>query len=123
MGYRVVLVYDASEATSLAPQRAHHVVIVENSADVNMMVNGLLQFCRNTGIKPSQVCIDPGFDKLSESPDLAAACHQHGIKFAGPREAAMKIAGDKAVMKELANQCLSPQELTIRQSLGIRVHR
>lgn len=119
MGYRVVLVYDQSEASSLAPQRAHHVVIVESSSDVNCMINGLLEFCRDTGINPDQVCVDPGFDKLSESPSLAAACHQHGIKFSGPNAAAMTIAGDKAKMKELANSCLTFTELQTRTSLGI----
>jgi acetyl/propionyl-CoA carboxylase alpha subunit len=119
MGYRVVLVYDESEIPSLAPQRAHHFVIVKNSGDVDSMMNGLQTFCEDTGIDPHQVCVDPGFDKLSESPALAEKCKQHGIKFAGPNKSAMIIAGDKAEMKKLSNDCLSQIEHESRKTLGI----
>jgi acetyl-CoA carboxylase biotin carboxylase subunit len=46
--------------------------------------------------------LHPGYGFLSERPELAAACEEHGIAFVGPPSDVMRRAGDKMAAREVA---------------------
>ena len=46
--------------------------------------------------------VHPGYGFLSERPELAEACAEHGLVFVGPSADAIRRGGDKAVARELA---------------------
>jgi acetyl-CoA carboxylase biotin carboxylase subunit len=52
--------------------------------------------------------IHPGYGFLSENPVFAAACEEHGISFIGPGAEAMRILGNKAKARILAEEAGVP---------------
>lgn len=46
--------------------------------------------------------VHPGYGFLSERPELAEACAEHGLAFVGPSPEAIRRGGDKAAARELA---------------------
>lgn len=60
--------------------------------------------------------IHPGYGFLSENPNFASVCQEHGIKFIGPQPEAIIKMGDKATAKATMQQAGVP---TIPGSKGI----
>lgn len=52
--------------------------------------------------------IHPGYGFLSENPDFAEACAEHGVHFIGPTPEAMRVLGGKASARDLAQQAGVP---------------
>lgn len=52
--------------------------------------------------------IHPGYGFLSESAELAIACHSHGLTFIGPSPEALTLFGDKSETKKVAKQLSLP---------------
>ena len=52
--------------------------------------------------------IHPGYGFLSENPEFARACEDHGITFIGPRPEHLDILGDKTAAKQTAKKAHVP---------------
>ena len=52
--------------------------------------------------------IHPGYGFLSENPDFAEKCEEHGITFIGPDPEIMRQLGDKVSAKKVAQTCNVP---------------
>jgi len=52
--------------------------------------------------------IHPGYGFLSENPDFARACVEHGITFVGPRAEHLDMLGDKTAAKRIAARAEVP---------------
>ncbi len=52
--------------------------------------------------------IHPGYGFLSENPNFAQACADHGLTFIGPGPEAMRVMGSKAAAREVAEQAGVP---------------
>ena len=52
--------------------------------------------------------IHPGYGFLSENPNFAAACEEAGVTFVGPSAATLRLFGDKAEARSLAERCGIP---------------
>ena len=52
--------------------------------------------------------LHPGYGFLSENPDLVEACHEKGIVFVGPEAETMRLLGDKATARKVAQQAGVP---------------
>ncbi|GMU22584.1 MAG: pyruvate carboxylase [Phycisphaerae bacterium] len=52
--------------------------------------------------------IHPGYGFLSENPDFARACAEHGIAFVGPKPEHLDMLGDKTAAKRLAKKARVP---------------
>ena len=48
--------------------------------------------------------IHPGYGFLSENPDFAKACDDHGILFCGPSSHVLSLFGDKLAAKQVARE-------------------
>ncbi|MYB04037.1 MAG: pyruvate carboxylase, partial [Acidimicrobiaceae bacterium] len=55
----------------------------------------------------------PGYGFLSESPDLAEACHAAGVTFVGPSAAVLRLTGNKMRARRAADEAGLP---VLRQS-------
>ncbi|GLZ11430.1 acetyl-CoA carboxylase biotin carboxylase subunit [Actinomadura sp. NBRC 104425] len=62
-----------------------------------MYVPAIIEAARRTGAD----AIHPGYGFLSEDPDFARICAEHGIAFIGPPPEVMEVAGDKARVRGL----------------------
>jgi pyruvate carboxylase len=52
--------------------------------------------------------IHPGYGFMSENPDLARACAEHGIAFVGPKPEHLDMLGDKTAAKRIAKKANVP---------------
>ncbi len=52
--------------------------------------------------------IHPGYGFLSENPDFARACQEHGIAFVGPKPEHLDMLGDKTAAKRIADRANVP---------------
>lgn len=61
-------------------------------------INALIQICKENNID----ILHPGYGFLSENPDLATACVENNIIFAGPKPELIRDMGNKTIAKEKA---------------------
>ncbi|MGH9000640.1 MAG: biotin carboxylase N-terminal domain-containing protein, partial [Acidimicrobiia bacterium] len=99
-GLETVVATSAADVESLPAYLADHSVRIgpapapESYLDVNRIVAAAtLTGCDG---------LHPGYGFLSERPELAAACEEHGITFVGPSAEMIRRGGDKVVARDLA---------------------
>ena len=63
-------------------------------------MGALIEAARGTGCD----ALHPGYGFLSERPELAEACAEHGITFVGPSPQAIRGMGNKLAARELAQR-------------------
>ncbi len=100
MGIKTVLVYSEADVGSLAVLHADESVCVGPPASSSSYLNipNVLSAAVMTGAE----AIHPGYGFLSENPDFAEKCRDHGIVFIGPTPESMHALGSKAGGREIA---------------------
>jgi len=106
LGVRTVAVY--SEADTGAPW----VRLADESYPLNGVAPSDTYLNQTALFDVAKLCgadaIHPGYGFLSENPVFAAACKKHGIVFIGPSPESMRILGNKAQARILAERAGVP---------------
>ncbi|MEK7862340.1 MAG: biotin carboxylase N-terminal domain-containing protein, partial [Chloroflexota bacterium] len=106
MGLRTVAVHSEADSGMPFAREADVAVCIgpaparESYLDVERIVHA----ARETGAD----LIHPGYGFLAESPDLAVAAAEAGIRFVGPTPEVLRALGDKAQAKEIARRAGVP---------------
>lgn len=121
MGWRSVAIYADDDSATLPVLQADIAIPLNASGpaaylDIEKIVN----------IAKEQQCdaIHPGYGFLSENAEFAQACASNGIAFIGPCAETLKLFGDKAQARALAQDCGVPvldgldQQVSLDQALG-----
>ena len=97
-----VVALSAADMDSLPAYLADRAVCVgpASPAESYLDVDRMLAAAVTTGCD----ALHPGYGFLSERPELASACEEHGVVFVGPSERIIRRGGDKVVARELARQ-------------------
>jgi acetyl-CoA carboxylase, biotin carboxylase subunit len=100
MGVKTVVVYSEADANSLPVLMADESVCVGPAASSASYLNipNVLSAAVMTGAE----AIHPGYGFLSENPEFAEMCRDHGIVFIGPTPESMHALGSKAGGREIA---------------------
>src|SRR5262245_43117011 len=106
LGARAVAVYSDADRDALHVARADEAVYLgpAPAAESYLNVPRILEAARASGAE----AVHPGYGFLSENPDLAAACEAARLAFVGPPAAALRLLGDKAAAKRLAQRVRVP---------------
>ncbi|MBS4460965.1 acetyl-CoA carboxylase biotin carboxylase subunit [Aerococcaceae bacterium zg-B36] len=94
MGIRSVAIYSVEDQDSLHVKLADQRICIGEGPVRNSYLNkeSILTAALNIGAD----AIHPGFGFLSENPEFARLCQEHGIKFIGPTAEVMERMGDKS---------------------------
>lgn len=94
LGIPTVAVYSEADANSLHVRLATDAYCIgpADSTKSYLSIPAIMSVAEISGAD----AIHPGYGFLSERPDFAEICEQHGIKFIGPSSESMKKMGDKA---------------------------
>ncbi len=102
MGIQTVAVYSQADAQALHTQLADERICIGPAAVQDSYLNqqAILTACLLTGAQ----ALHPGFGFLSENASFADLCQQCGITFIGPSSQAIRLMGDKAQARLMAQQ-------------------
>ncbi|MFW6106828.1 MAG: pyruvate carboxylase [bacterium] len=105
LGLSTVAVYSHEDRFSLHRLKADEAYLVgpeQGGEPVRSYLNipALLEIA----VQHEVDAIHPGYGFLSENPDFARACADHGIAFVGPRPEHLDMLGDKTAAKRIAKQ-------------------
>ncbi len=100
LGIASVAVYSEADASAAHVRLATEAICVgpAQAAQSYLQIDKILEAARQTGAQ----AIHPGYGFLSENPDFAEACAQHGIAFIGPTAQNMRDFGLKHTARALA---------------------
>ncbi len=106
MRIATVAVYSDADATALHVTSCDEAVRIgpAPAAESYLRIDRIIAAARDTGAN----AIHPGYGFLAENAGLAEACAAVGIVFVGPSPAAMRMLGDKAAAKALADSIRVP---------------
>jgi acetyl-CoA carboxylase, biotin carboxylase subunit len=99
MGIRSVAVYSSADRHSPVVAYADEAVHIGPDAARRsyLYAPSIIEAALRTGAD----AIHPGYGFLSEDPDFAQICADHGIAFIGPEPDVMELVGDKAAVRAL----------------------
>ncbi|GAA4057921.1 acetyl-CoA carboxylase biotin carboxylase subunit [Actinomadura miaoliensis] len=99
MGIATVAVHSTADRDGRAAAYADETVQIgpPQARRSYMYVPAIIEAALRTGAD----AIHPGYGFLSEDPDFARICAEHGIAFIGPPPEVMEVAGDKARVRGL----------------------
>jgi acetyl-CoA carboxylase biotin carboxylase subunit len=102
MGIGTVAVYSDADRGALHVRCADEAVRIGPAAAARsyLDITALIEAARATDAD----AIHPGYGFLAENPALAEACAAAGVAFVGPTPSAMRLLGDKAAARRLAQE-------------------
>ena len=105
MGIRTVGVYSQDDSRSLHTRMTDETVALEGrGARPYLDIGELVRTASATGCD----AVHPGYGFLSENADFAAGCIAAGLTFIGPGPDQLRLLGDKAKARKLAQDCAVP---------------
>jgi len=108
MGIETIALYSEDDETALHRLRATRDLALSGSGPAAYLDQAqILDLARECGAD----AIHPGYGFLSENADFAALCAAEGIRFIGPHPDALRLFGDKAEARALAQRCGVPVPL------------
>jgi acetyl-CoA carboxylase biotin carboxylase subunit len=116
LGIEAVAAVSEADRDSLPARLANRMVCIgaARPADSYLNVGALVAAALGTGCDG----VHPGYGFLSEKPELARACQEHGLRFIGPTADAIQRMGNKLEARELAREMGVP---TVPGSRRVRV--
>jgi acetyl-CoA carboxylase biotin carboxylase subunit len=106
LGIETVVGVSTADRDSMAAGLADRAVVIgpPHASDSYLRVDTIVQAALGTGAD----AIHPGYGFLAESPALAEATTQAGLRFVGPPAAVIATAGDKLAARALAQRAGLP---------------
>ena len=106
LGIRTVAVYSDADANAKHVAMCDEAVHIGASTvrDSYLQWQRIIDVAKSTGAQ----AIHPGYGFLSENPEFAAGCVEHGLVFIGPPAASIRAMGLKAESKRLMDQAGVP---------------
>ena len=106
LGVKTVLGYSTADETSLPVLLADESICIGPAASAGSYLNvrNLLSAALVTGAE----AIHPGYGFLAENAEFAEKCEEHNIVFIGPRAQNIRLIGDKASARALAQEADVP---------------
>jgi 3-methylcrotonyl-CoA carboxylase alpha subunit len=101
-GLHSIAIYSDADANALHVRRADeaHRVGPPPATESYLNADGILETARKSGAE----AVHPGYGFLAENADFAERCQLAGLTWIGPPPAAMRLLGDKAAAKALAER-------------------
>ena len=101
-GLEAVAALSSADMESLPAHLADRAVCIGPPAPAEsyLDVNRVVAAATGTGCD----AVHPGYGFLSERPELASACEEHGVTFVGPSPETIRRGGDKVGARELARK-------------------
>lgn len=106
IGMETVLGVSAADRDSPAAREATRTVVLGPAAARDSYLNANLVV--HAAVATGCTALHPGYGFLSERPELAELCTEHGIAFIGPTAASIRAVGDKLSAKRLAESAGVP---------------
>ncbi|MFD2609078.1 acetyl-CoA carboxylase biotin carboxylase subunit [Deinococcus taklimakanensis] len=106
MGIKTVVVYSTADEKSLPVLLADESVCVGPPASNQSYLN--VQNILSAALMTGAEAIHPGYGFMSENPDFAEMCREHGIVFIGPTPENMHALGSKAGGRAIATAANVP---------------
>ncbi|HLH26938.1 MAG TPA: biotin carboxylase N-terminal domain-containing protein [Chloroflexota bacterium] len=106
LGARAVAVYSEADRDALHVVRADEAICIglAPAAESYLNIPRIIEAARASGAE----AVHPGYGFLAENPAFAAACAAAELVFVGPSPAALRLLGDKAAAKRLAQRARVP---------------
>ncbi|MEW6277904.1 MAG: biotin carboxylase N-terminal domain-containing protein, partial [Candidatus Eremiobacterota bacterium] len=106
MGIAVVAVYSDPDRNSPHLELADEVYALpgDTAAQTYLRFDRILEVARASGAD----AVHPGYGFLSENPNFAEACAEHGLVFIGPKAAVIRALGDKVQAKQAMQRAQVP---------------
>jgi acetyl-CoA carboxylase biotin carboxylase subunit len=106
LGIESVVGVSSVDRDSLAAELADRAVVLggPHASESYLRVGTIIEAARGTGCD----AIHPGYGFLAESPALAAAAAEHGLRFVGPPAGVIATAGDKLAARAVATRAGLP---------------
>lgn len=102
LGIEVVQVVSAADRDSLAAELADRVLVIgPGPAQASYLKPELIV---HAALQSGCQGIHPGYGFLSERPELARLCEEHGLVFVGPSPETIALLGDKLEARRLAKE-------------------
>lgn len=101
-GWQTVAVYSTADCEAPFVHEADFAYHLGDAPahDSYLAIDKIIDVALQAGVD----AIHPGYGFLAENPDFAHACEQAGITFIGPRAEVIRLLGDKARAKQIAEQ-------------------
>lgn len=106
LGLRAVAVYSEADADALHARLADVAFCIGPAAPSASYLNA--EALIEAAVRSGAEAVHPGYGFLSEDPAFAERCIAAGLIWVGPPPAAMRLLGDKANAKALAERCGVP---------------
>jgi acetyl/propionyl-CoA carboxylase alpha subunit/acetyl-CoA carboxylase carboxyltransferase component len=114
LGIRSVAVYAEDDAQSLHCRVADSAVALQGrGVPAYLNIDQLIEIAQREGCE----AIHPGYGFLAENPEFAQRCADADIRFIGPDADVLRLFGDKAAARQLAEQCNVPLVAGINQAI------
>jgi acetyl-CoA carboxylase biotin carboxylase subunit len=105
LGIETVLTVSEADKDSLGARLADQTVVIGTPGVATYLnIPVLMKTALDTGAQ----AVHPGYGFLSEKPELAQACTDHGLIFIGPKAEHIHQMGNKLVARTLARACGVP---------------
>ena len=107
LGKKTVGIYAQEDKLSLHRYKADEAYLIgEGLSPVGayLSIEEIIRVAKESGAD----AVHPGYGLLSENPDFVDACHTAGIAFIGPRAESMRLLGDKASARKVAEKAGVP---------------
>jgi acetyl-CoA carboxylase biotin carboxylase subunit len=106
LGIRTVIAHSTADATSLPVKAADESICVGPNEPRSSYLN-IPSIISAAAVSDSEA-IHPGYGFLAENPNFADICRACGITFIGPTPEAIRLMGDKAQARQIAQQAGVP---------------
>jgi acetyl/propionyl-CoA carboxylase alpha subunit/acetyl-CoA carboxylase carboxyltransferase component len=106
LGWRSVVVYSEDDASSLHTKKGDVAVALGAAgAHAYLDIDRMIAVAREHGC----TMVHPGYGFLSEREDFAQRCRDAGLIFVGPSPDTLRVFGNKASARKLAEECDVPR--------------
>jgi len=107
LGKRTVGIYAEEDKLGLHRYKADEAYLIGQGLSpvgAYLSIDEIIRVAKESGAD----AVHPGYGLLSENPDFVDACHASGIAFIGPRAESMRLLGDKASARKVAEKAGVP---------------